>query len=146
MINIEEDLQEILTQAGLNAEQRSKVLKIAKEVENAKKEDKDDEKTPKGKNKFTIFIRGDAELAKKVATGWITKSPLDQDDNEAIERLQRAAKSQNEVAKRKKNPIKTWADLFKTLKSKSTKTFDTNVAVSTKDPVRVVVIEQENAL
>ena len=91
MINIDEDLNEILIQAGLSVENRSKVIKLAKELEEAKKEEKGDEKVSKGKNTFTILIRGDKEIADKVAAGWIVKHPLEQDAGETAERLIRAA-------------------------------------------------------
>lgn len=146
MINVDDELQEILIQAGLSVEQRSKVVKIAKELEAAKKEEKEEGAVDKKKNKFTIFLRGDKDLAEKVAAGWIVKSPQDVDDNEASERLIRAARYQNDASKRKKNPIRTWFDLFRHLKSKHTKTIETNVSVTTKEAVRVIVLEDENAL
>ena len=145
-INISEDLQAILIEAGFSAEQRSKTLKIAKEYEDAKKEEKEDgDKSPKSKNKFTVLVRGDKSIVELVQQAWIVQTKEDQDDSTLIDRLKVAVARHNQAAKKQKWHIELWRDAFTFLKSKTTKDPEVMVAIKTKVPVRVLVLEDEKA-
>ena len=145
-INISEDLQAILIEAGLPVELRSKVVKVALEYEDAKKEEKDEEGKPKSKNKFTVLIRGDKSIVELVQQAWIVQTKEDQDDSTLIDRLRIATARHNSAAKKQKWHIELWRDAFAFLKSKTTKDPEVAVAIKTKVPVRVLVLEDEKVV
>jgi hypothetical protein len=140
-INIEDDLQTILIESGLDAATRSKIIKIAQEHENEKKEEKDPN-APKSKSKYTIVIRTDDPKVKdSIATGFIVKTPLDQDDNELINRMVIGGARNNENAK-KKGKVATWVEFFQHVKSKFLKDEDVLVKIVTKEAVRIVWLDK----
>lgn len=139
-----DDLQEVLIQNGIEPEKRSAIIKDLKEAELAEKEEA--EKAPRQKSKYTILIRGDAELAKVVQQGWIVQTPEEQDDSTLVDRLKIATARHNQNLKKKKWNVELWRDVFAYIKSKTTKDPEVNVKIKTKEPVRIIVLETEKVI
>lgn len=133
------DLSDLMVQAGLTAGDRAKVLKEARELEESKKTGS----APKQKYKLTVLVRGDDALEATLAQAFVVKTPEDQDDDTLVDRLKLAGARHNQNAKRKKSIVATFADVFRTVKRKTTKETDINVAILSKEPVRVVVLKSE---
>jgi hypothetical protein len=140
MIKLEE-LATLLNEAQLDKDSYNKVIELAEKLEEEKAEEREANKAPKNKNKFTIVVRGDEKLKEILQDGWVVKTPLEQDDNELIERMQRAVGRSNDSQKKKKFLIKTFADFFLFCKRKFTKDDDVNILPLTKEPCRVIVLE-----
>jgi hypothetical protein len=142
-INID-DIQEVLIQNGIGPEKSSAIIKDIKEAADAEKEDK--EKAPRQKSKFTVLVRGDAELAKVIQQAWIVQTPEEQDDSTLVDRLKIATAKHNNSLKKKKWAVELWRDVFAYIKSKTTKEQEVNVKIKTKEPVRVIVLETEKVI
>lgn len=142
-INIEEDLQTILIEAGLSADQRSKVMKIAQEVEQEKKAEKEaDKNNPKKKKKLNIVIRtDDPNICANIASGWVIESPEDVPVEQLADRMALGAKYQNENSK-KKGKVFNWPDFFQYIKTKFLKTEDVLLRVKTKEAVQIVWLDK----
>jgi hypothetical protein len=113
-INID-DIQEVLIQNGIEPEKRSAIIKDIKEAADAEKEDK--EKAPRQKSKFTVLVRGDAELAKVIEQAWIVQTPEEQDDSTLVDRLKIATAKHNNSLKKKKWAVELWRDVLAYIKS-----------------------------
>lgn len=142
-INID-DIQEVLIQNGIEPEKRSAIIKDIKDAVEAEKEEK--EKAPRQKSKFTVLIRGDAELAKVVQQAWVVQTPDEQDDSTLVDRLKIATARHNGNLKKKKWAVELWRDVFAYIKSKTTKDPEVNVKIKTKEPARVIVLETEKVI
>ena len=138
-----DELANLLSQEGVDKDTYNKLIKAAEELENEKKEEREENKTAKSKYKYTICVRGGSQLKEVLSQGWIVKTPLDQDDNSLEERFGLAIGKHNAACKRKKTFIETFADFFEFCKRKFTKEYDVSVQIVTKEPVRVLVIENE---
>jgi len=137
-----EELQQIAIESGLDVKARSTLIKQAEELEAAKKEEKGSG-TPKSKSKYTVLIRGTEEQKKILENqeAFITKTPLDLDEDTIVNRIVVASALQNQNVK-KKGKIATFADYFAFIKSKHRKTEDTGVQNVTKTPVRILVLTE----
>ena len=152
-----EELQNILIEAGIEADKRNVVLKLAREAEEeakASKEAEGDEN--KNKYRFVVLVRGDEETQKRVAGGaWLTQI-VEDDDGTSLQRgLISAAARQNELANRPKKGkqgrkakggiIKSWVELFNWLKPKTlNEVTNKGVKIKSKMPVEVQVLETED--
>jgi len=136
-----EELNTLLTQAGVDQKTRSVILKEAQELAAERALEKKDN-GPKSKNEFAILIRGDSDLASKVQQGWVIVVPEGTSDDTVISRCKSAAKEHNNNSKRKKGIISVWRDFFLYTKRKFTKS--NNVQVKTKEAVRVFVLDSES--
>lgn len=138
-----EEIQESLTQSGLDLAVRSKVIKALEEAEAEKKADRatDSGDGPKAKNQFVIVVRGDDALAKTLQSGWVV-SVKDGDDISTLkDRFSKAAKAQNDKQKRKKRFIDNWPDFFQYIKRAFTKA--ESFQPKTKEAVQVVVLTSD---
>lgn len=131
------------TQAGISADKIAILRKELEELEAEKRAERDANKDSKSKNKYTILVRGPKELEAMVQQGWIVKTALDQDDGELVDRIKRGATRHNNAQKRRKSIISTFRDFFLLVKRKWTKEQDVAVQVVTREPVRVIVLEEE---
>ena len=88
-----------------------------------------------------VIVLNDKEgvLKDKEIAGWVVQQTEGGDAGTIITRLQDAAKSQNEAAKRKKNVLSSMRDIFEGLKSKFLK--EKKVRIKTKELTRVVVVQ-----
>lgn len=138
-----EEVESLLLQKKLDP---SKVQEIVKDLEKIAEEIKEDRKSnaaPKEKFEYVIILNDvNDELKGKELTGWCVQQRSSQDSGLIISKLSDAAKSQNEAAKRKKNIIKTFGDLFECLKSKFAK--EKGLRIKTKIPARVLVVNGTN--
>jgi hypothetical protein len=136
-----DELQNLLIQAGVDQKTRSLILKEAKELAEEKKIEKSEEKLPKSKNEFVVVVRGNEDLEKVLKQCWVLSVPEGTNDSTVLDRLTKAAKEQNNKAKRQKTYLSTWGDLFTFGKREFSK--EQNFAVKTKNPVPVYVLKTE---
>ena len=138
-----DDLSEILIQAGIDQKKRSEAMKIAEELEAAKKEERGGG-APKSKYNYTILIRADDPAVKKVlenTEGFICKTADTIDQATIPDRIKVASIEQNRNV-RKKGKISTWAEYFRFIKSKFHKNPEAGVKNVSKEPVRVIVLDK----
>lgn len=118
-----------------------KVQEILKDLTQAAEEEKEDRKAEKGpteKWEHIVILNDPEGKIKDEVTAWVVQQRGGQDSGLVLGKLADAAKTQNDSAKRKKNVIKTFKDLFECLKPKFTK--EKGVKIKTKIPVRVLVV------
>ena len=120
-----------------------KVSQIINELEKVAEEIKEENKAIKGPTKkweYIIILNDkDGVLTGKEIGGFVVQQPTDDDVNLILSKLCDAAKSQNEVTKKKKNMISDLPSLFEHLKSKFAK--EKNVRIKTKELTRVIVTQ-----
>ncbi len=120
-----------------------KVQQVVTELEKVVEELAEERKAEAGskqKWEFVIVLNDkDGFLKGKEIAGWVVQQPTDGDANLILAKLADAAKSQNEVTKKKSNKITDLVSLFQHLKSKFTK--EKNVRVKTKELTRVLITE-----
>lgn len=80
----------------------------------------------------------DGYLKDKEIAGWVVQQHEGEDANTIVARLQEAAKSQNEAAKRKKHFLSSIRDIFEGLKSKFLK--EKKIRIKTKELTRVIIV------
>ena len=115
------------------------VMELEKVVEEIAEERKA-EAGPKAKWEFVIVLNDkEGHLKGKEIAGWVVQKPLEDDANLILSKLADAAKSQNEVTKKKANKITDLVSLFEHLKSKFTK--EKNLRIKTKELTRVLVTD-----
>lgn len=118
-----------------------KVNQVVTELEKVVEELADERKAesgPKAKWEFVIVLNDkEGFLTGKEIAGWVVQKPLEDDANLVLSKLADAAKSQNEVTKKKANKITDLVSLFEHLKSKFTK--EKKVRVKTKELTRVII-------
>jgi hypothetical protein len=140
-----EDLQTILIESGIkDSALRSTIIKAAQALEEEVKADKEAQKGPKAKNKFTVLIRANADQKEILENteAFLIKSPEEVDDNDILTRMKNASLEQNRNGKQRKTKITTWAEWFRNIKGKHRKPHQVqNVG---KSPVRVIVLESED--
>ena len=73
--------------------------------------------------------------------GWVVQQKDGADAGAILAKLSDAAKAQNETAKRKKNLISNFTDLFGALKSKFLK--EKELRIKTKEAARVLVVNNK---
>lgn len=139
-----EELSDLLIQAGVEEKIRSLVLKEAKELEATKKEDRENDASPKAKSEFVIVVRGNEELAATLQQGWILSVPTGDDPTTLDGRFKAAMRTQMDAAKRKKPSFSSWFDFFRGVKRAFSK--EQNFQPKTKEPVRVLVLTKDNPL
>lgn len=118
-----------------------KVQEIIKDLTQAANEDAEERREnagPKLKWKHVIVLNDPEGKIKDEVTGWVVQQRDGQDAGLILSKLTDAAKAQNESAKRKKTVIKSFIDLFESLKAKWTK--EKGLRIKTKEPVRVLVV------
>lgn len=118
-----------------------KVQEILRDLTQAAEEEKEDRKNengPKAKWEFLIVLNDPEGKIKDEVTGWVIQQKEGQDSGLALGKLVDAAKAQNESAKRKKNIISSFIDLFAFTKPKFTK--ENGMHIKTKEPVRVFTV------
>ncbi len=120
----------------------AKVHEIIKDLAQAAEEEKADRKAeggPKQKWEHVIVLNDpDGKMTKDEFVGWVVQQENGQDAGLILSKLVDAAKVSNDAAKRKKNVIKNFMDLFGALKPKFTK--EQNIKIKTKEPVRILVV------
>jgi hypothetical protein len=138
-----EEVQMIVNQNVKDAETKAAILRDAQEVEEDKKAEKEENKTPKSKNKYTVFIRCSPENEKlfRESAAFIMKSPEETPDEQLVNLIRDSAVLQNRTAKRK-GFIKTFADWFACIKGKNRKEF--KIVNTTRQPVEVIPLTDEN--
>lgn len=133
-----ENVEAILLERKVEA---VKVQEIIRDLEQAVEEEKverQENAEPKQKWEHIIVLHDPEGKIKDEFTGWVVQQRDGQDSGIVLSKLTDAAKAQNDSAKRKKNLIKNFIELFEGLKPKFTK--EKGVRVKTKEPVRVLVI------
>lgn len=145
-----EELQDVLLAAGVKDQAlRTAILKEAQELEDAKKQEKEDNKDgPKAKNKHVFFVRKD-ELGNFSEAGFLAKVPSDSDNSTLLTRIQTAAARENDAKsggggkrgrKSKFGKIEKYSEFFAHSKRKFNK--EQNVQ-PLKELVEVVILPTE---
>lgn len=95
-----DELPDLLLAAGVKDQAlRTAIIKEAQELEEAKKQEKEDNKDgPKAKNKHVFFVRKN-EKGEYSEAGFLAKCPIDSDNNTLLERIQKSAAAQNDKPK-----------------------------------------------
>jgi hypothetical protein len=141
-----EEIEQSLIQAGLDLASRQKALKELKEAEAAKKEEREGNKAAKSKYNYTVIVRSDnadIKAALENTECFISKTDEAIDQNTIVDRMKVAALEQNRNCK-KKGKIFTLGDYFAAVKSKFHKIPEAGVKNVSKQPVRIIVVENEN--
>ncbi len=119
------------------------VQKVVTELEKVADELAEERKAvagPKLKWEHVIILNDKEGLLKgKEIAGWVVQQPVDADANLILSKLGDAAKSQNEVTKKRANLIDDLQSLFGHLKSKFTK--EKSLRIKTKELTRVIITE-----
>jgi hypothetical protein len=118
-----------------------RVQEIIRDLQKAAEEEAADKETndgPKPKWEHVVVLNDPEGKIKDDFTAWVVTQQEGQDTGLVIGKLQDAAKIQNESAKRKKNVIASFGELFDSLKSKFLK--EKGLKIKTKEPVRVLVV------
>lgn len=131
-----EELNEVLTEAGLDLPTRQKALAVARKHEEEKKEDREASSEPKSKNKFVVVMRKDSEQA------WVLQMKEDADENTLIKQMTEASRDSNRNQKRKKRFVNTWRDMFLYLKRAYSKQY--GFQPKTKEACRVILLPAED--
>lgn len=143
-----EEIEQSLIQAGLDLPSRQKAMKELKEAEIAKKEERESSKGTKSKYNYTVLVRSDnpdIKAALENTECFIAKTAEEIDQNTIPERMKVAAIEQNRNCK-KKGKIFTLSDYFAAIKSKFHKNPEAGVKNVSKQPVRILMIENENLI
>lgn len=144
-----EELQDVLLAAGVKDQAlRSAIIKEAEELENSKKEEREGSKGAKSKYNYTVLVRSDnpdIKAALENTECFIAKTSEEIDQNTIPDRMVWAAREQNRNAKRR-GKIFTLSDYFAFVKSKFHKNPEAGVKNVSKQPVRILVIENENLI
>src|SRR5258708_5980595 len=116
----------------------TKVAEVVKELVEVAEEIKEDRAVePKQKWEYVIVLNDpDGILKDKEIAGWVVQQEADADAGLIFPKLKDSAKVQNESAKRKRNVITNFLELFEYLKPKFTK--EKKVKVKTKELTRVL--------
>lgn len=157
-----DELQDILTQAGLDTNKRREVAKIAAQYEAEKKQDAKEDKNEggsKNKYRYVAFVRGSVALQDQLEGGaWLVSvadaiaNPENKDAKkiDVVQHLMTCAARQNEkltskVAGRKGKGgmIARWADCFNWMRPKTLKANGNIMKVKTKMPVEIIVLTDE---
>lgn len=139
-----EEINQVLTEIGVNLETRQKAIKAAEEFEANLKEERAENKGPKSKNKFVIVVRGDEKVKAAVQAGWVVQMKESADESTLISRITEAARESNRNQKRKKQFLNNYRDFFAFCKRAFTKTASVDVQIKTKHAVQVVVLPTED--
>jgi hypothetical protein len=119
-----------------------KVADIIKDLTQAAEEDKEDRKAnagPKAKWEHVVVINDPEGKVTGEVTAWVMQQQDGQDAGLILSKLADATKTQNESAKRKKNILSSYIDIFNGLKSKFLK--EKGLRIKTKEPVRVLIVK-----
>lgn len=144
-----EELSDLLLTAGVKDQAlRTAIIKEAEELEAAKKEEREGSKGVKSKYNYTVIVRSDnadIKAALENTECFIAKTDEAIDQNTIPERMVYAAREQNRNCK-KKGKIFTLSDYFAYIKSKFHKNIEAGVKNVSKQPVRIIVVEDENLI
>jgi NAD-dependent SIR2 family protein deacetylase len=147
-----EEVEAVLLEKKIEPKKVSEIIRaleeIAEEVKEATKEEAldadglptdagaDAGEKPKWENVIVIHDKNDLLKGQEIA-GWIVQQHENEDAGTILSRLIDCAKNQNEGARKKKNAITNFVELFEGLKSKFTK--EKNLKIKTKDLTRVLI-------
>lgn len=135
-----EDLQDVLTESGVEAQKQKKILELAQKAIEEEKQQKADSSVPKSKNEYGVVLYA-PDLVGKEYTASIYQIKVGDDHSTVLRRVSEAVNSQNLTAKRKKTVIDTMGLAFQKLKRKFIKEKEINI--KTKTPVRVLVSDNK---
>lgn len=120
----------------------AKVAEVVKELVDIAEELKEDKAAngPKQKWEHVIILNDpDGILKDKEIAGWVVQQEAEADAGIILSKLKDSARTQNESAKRKKNTITNFLELFEYLKPKFTK--EKKIKIKTKELTRVLVTD-----
>ena len=131
------EVESVLLEQKFNSSQVAEVLAALAKIAEELKADRDSvEKEPWEH----VIVLHDKEgyLDGKEIAGWVVQKPESDDGGMILGNLKDAAKAQNEAAKRKKNFITNFPELFEDLKPKFLKK---KMRVKTKELTRVLITD-----
>jgi hypothetical protein len=133
-----ENVESILLERKIEPPKVQEILRDLKQAAEEEAADKETEDGPKPKWEHVVLLNDPDGKIKDDFTAWVITQQEGQDTGLVVGKLQDAAKVQNEAAKRKKNVITSFSELFDSLKSKFLK--EKGLKIKTKEPVRVLVV------
>lgn len=133
-----ENVESILLERKIEPPKVQEILRDLKQAAEEEAADKETSDGPKPKWEHVVVLNDPEGKIKDDFTAWVVTQQEGQDTGLVIGKLQDAAKVQNEAAKRKKNVISSFGELFDSLKSKFLK--EKGLKIKTKEPVRVLVV------
>ena len=133
-----ENVESILLERKIEPPKVQEILRDLKQAAEEEAAEKETSDGPKPKWEHVVVLNDPEGKIKEDFTAWVVTQQEGQDTGLVIGKLQDAAKIQNEAAKRKKNVISSFGELFDSLKSKFLK--EKGLKIKTKEPVRVLVV------
>jgi len=132
-----EQVEATLLERKIDKIKVQEIIKDLQQVVEEEKADHIDNAPKKQKFEYAIIINDTEGKIKDELTGFVVQQQEGQDMGLILSKLSDAAKSQNDAAKRKKTLIKSFVELFESLKSKFAK--EKGLRIKTKTAVRVLV-------
>lgn len=135
-----EELQMLLDDVDLEPNIRRNILKSAEQLEEEKKQEREENKVPKPKNQFVVVVKTSVAIEDGDIVAHVFQTPEDADPDNLLSTLVSATTDHNLAQKRKKNVIEDFDDVGK-IKRKFLK--DKGIHVKTKDDwTRVIVLPE----
>jgi hypothetical protein len=133
-----EEVQSVLLEKKIDPVKVAEVVKQLEKVAEELKEDRKVNAAPKQKYEYVVIINDPEKTIKGNYDAWVVQQREGQDTELVFSKLTDAAKNQNDSAKRKKNVIKCFGELFQSLKSKFAK--EKGIRIKTKEAVQILVV------
>ena len=136
-----EDVEAVLLEQKVDRKAINEtIIKLQEIAEENKSES--DPKT-KTKNQFVVVVSDpDNKLQGESLPTWIVQIKADDDHSTVLDRVRSAACEYNANSKKgRKNPLKTFGEVFQNIKRSFLK--EKNVAVKTKEPVIVLITDNQ---
>lgn len=133
-----EQIEETLLQRKIDI---AKVNDIIKDLVQVAEEEKQDKVSggPKAKWQHIVVLNDpEGKFTGQELTAWVLVQQDGQDAALILSKLTDAASQQNDAAKRKKNKLTTFGDIFQSLKPKFLK--EKGLKIKTKSSVRVLIV------
>jgi hypothetical protein len=136
-----DELASLLDDIDLTPAVRKSILQQAEQLEEEKKQEREENKLPKSKNQFVVVVKTHVEISDEDIVAHVFQIPQEYDPNNLLGDLVSATTDHNLSQKRKKNVLEEFDDVTKIkrafLKPK-------NIHVKTKDDwTRVVVLPKD---
>ena len=132
-----DEVEGLLLKKKFDAKKVQEVVKELTEIVEELKAEKPERK----KWEYVILLDDkDGVLKEKEIAGWVVQQEEGEDAGLVVSKLEDAAKTQNETAKRRKTMLTSLRDIFEGLKPKFLK--GKKVRVKTKELTRVIVVNR----
>jgi hypothetical protein len=133
-----DEVESVLLQQKVDPAKVNQIVKDLEKIVEELTEDRKANAEERQKWEHVIVLNDKEGLLKgKEIAGWVVQQPEGEDANLIIAKIEKAAKTQNEASKRKKNCINTLTEIFEGLKAKF---LEKKIRIKTKELTRVLII------